>query len=109
MDAANSKKTAKAPGRPFAPGKSGNPSGRPKQTPEQKDALEAIRGLTPKAVETMRQILDSPRAGETAKLRVCEIILERTYGKASASVELNAAITDADFVLKIADVTDEND
>ena len=105
--AANSKKTAKAPGRPFKPGQSGNPSGRPKQTPEQKDALEAIRGLTPRAVEVMREILDSPRSGEVAKLRVCEIILDRAYGKATAQVDLNAAITDADFVLRIVDEEEE--
>ena len=29
----------------FAPGESGNPSGRPKQTPEQADAMEQIKAL----------------------------------------------------------------
>ena len=79
----------------FPKGVSGNPGGRPKQTPEQKDALEAIRGLTPRAVEVMREILDSPRSGEVAKLRVAEIVLDRTYGKATAQVMLTSGSFDA--------------
>lgn len=49
------KKTAGKRGRPFEKGKSGNPSGRPKRTAEEQDALAAIRSLAPAAAETIRQ------------------------------------------------------
>lgn len=73
----------------FQKGESGNPGGRPKQTTEQKDALEKIRSLCPKAVEEMEKILTSPKAGASLKLEVIKMILERTYGKPSQPVEVS--------------------
>lgn len=56
----------------FKPGSSGNPGGRPKHTPEQLDALDAIKSLTPEAVETMARLLrakDTPLGAEGSHCR----------------------------------------
>jgi hypothetical protein len=89
QSAGNSKKTAKPRGKPFAPGQSGNPNGRPKTTPEQKDALQAIRDLAPKAAQELEKILDAEDGSYAVKLKAIDMILERTYGKAEATVNLN--------------------
>ena len=77
-------------GRPFPKGVSGNPSGRAKRTNVQKDALEKIRSLAPKAVETLEVLLVSPYTHPAVKVRICELILERTYGKPEASIKLTS-------------------
>lgn len=93
--AANSERTAKKPrGRPFAPGQSGNPNGRPKTSPEQKSALEAIRDLAPKAAEIMQQMLESADTPAAVKVRIVTEVLDRTYGKALLPVALDDAKAD---------------
>lgn len=77
--AANSGKTAR--GRPFQKGQSGNPSGRPKQTQEQKDALAMIKELAPVAVEWLREVLTSEKTKPEIRLRAIEMVLDRAYGK----------------------------
>lgn len=76
----------------FLPGKSPNPGGRPKQTDEEKDALEEIRKLAPGVAAKMTELLNNPRVPAIAKVRILEIILERTYGKPETAVRLNADI-----------------
>ena len=75
----------------FQPGQSGNPSGRPKKTEEEKEALERIRRLAPDVADYMRSLLDNPRTPAVAKVRILEIILERTYGKPESSIKLTTA------------------
>ncbi len=72
----------------FKKGKSGNPNGRPKLTPAQKDALETIKSLAPKAAEVMGNILDSKTASLYAKIQVITLILNRTYGLPESSVKV---------------------
>jgi hypothetical protein len=62
---------------PFKPGKSGNPDGRPKLPPELKDTL---RGLSPRAVEILTEIMENPESQPAARIRAAEIILNRAYG-----------------------------
>lgn len=74
----------------FLPGKSPNPGGRPKKTDEERDALEKIRDLAPGVADKMAEMLDAPRVPAIAKVRILEIILERTYGKPETAIRLNA-------------------
>ncbi len=76
----------------FLPGKSGNPGGRPRMTVEEKDALEEIRKLANDVPAKMTELLNNPRVPAIAKVRILEIILERTYGKPETAVRLNADI-----------------
>ncbi|MFU0505854.1 DUF5681 domain-containing protein [Pseudaminobacter sp. NGMCC 1.201702] len=70
----------------FAPGQSGNPSGRPK-TPEHVKAM--LDGLTEKAVQALGEALD----GDDLKLKLmaAQEVLNRSLGKphATASLDVN--------------------
>ena len=70
-------------------GKSPNPGGRPKMTDEERDALEEIRKLAPRAAEKMAAMLDDDDVPPVVKVRILEIILERTYGKPEAAVRMS--------------------
>ena len=74
----------------FQPGVSGNPSGRPKRTKEETEAMEEIRKLAPSAVERMAKLLRSGKTPAVVKVRIIEIILDRTYGKAPSSVNISS-------------------
>lgn len=76
----------------FLPGQSPNPGGRPKKTEEEKDALEEIRKLAPGVADKMSEMLNNARVPAIAKVRIIEIILERTYGKPETAIRLNADI-----------------
>ena len=76
----------------FLPGQSPNPGGRKKQTEEEKDALEEIRKLAPGVADHMTKMLNNPKVPAIAKVRILEIILERTYGKPETAIRLNADI-----------------
>ena len=74
----------------FLPGKSPNPGGRPRQTDEERDALQSIRKLAPGVADKMTELLNNPRVPAIAKVRILEIILERTYGKPETAIKLNS-------------------
>lgn len=57
---------------------------------DQKEALEAIKALAPKTADYMKKLLDSSKTPASVKLRVLEIILERTYGKVETAVKLSS-------------------
>lgn len=80
----------------FLPGKSPNPGGRPKQTEEEKDALEEIRKLAPGVADKMAEMLAAPKVPAIAKVRIMEIILERTYGKPETAIRLNGEAQSAE-------------
>ncbi len=88
--AQNSKKIAKGrrgSGKRFVKGQSGNPGGRPKLSPEFKEALD---DLEPVALEVLRLVMErhpsSPEAGQAARY-----ILNRKYGNPPDSLKLTAA------------------
>ena len=72
----------------FKPGQSGNPAGRPKKTKEEEVLLDRLKNLTPMALEQMEKMLKSERVAALAKVRIIEIILERTFGKVESNVKV---------------------
>ena len=70
----------------------GHPPTRNALTAAQREALEEIRALAPKVAERMNNMLDDKTVPAVAKIRIMEIILERTYGKPEATVRLNADV-----------------
>jgi hypothetical protein len=84
--AANSGGTAL--GRPFPPGVSGNPSGRPKQTEEQRRALEILNAATPRAARRLVKLLRS--FDEKVALAASMALLNRVLGKDPIALESEA-------------------
>ena len=76
----------------FLPGSSGNPSGRQKATWEEREALEEIKKLAPGVAGRMTALLDDENTPANVKVRIMEIILERTYGKPEAAIKLKAEV-----------------
>lgn len=81
-------------GRPFQKGTSGNPSGRPKTSPEMKNALELLRSYAPEASKCLVEIMKSKTARSADRVRAAEIIMDRTYGKAPATVNVDMTNND---------------
>ena len=75
----------------FVKGQSGNPSGKKKATQEELDALDEIKKLAPGVAARMTELLNNPRVPAIAKVRILEIILERTYGKPETALKLTTA------------------
>ena len=79
----------------------GNPGGgRPRNTKAQNDALQQLRDLSPNAVDTMRRILADPAESSAIKVKIAEIIRDRTYGKPRQDVDATLSRGE-DFVLEI--------
>jgi hypothetical protein len=88
--AANSEKTAKprGPGKRFQPGKSGNPTGRPKRTEEELDLIAACKDRSPAALAVIESIMLEGE-NERNKLSAAMAIIERGYGKPKETVDTN--------------------
>ena len=69
----------------FQKGKSGNPNGRPPKSKAQHEAEEAIRKLAPDAVQKLSELMNSDN--ESVRLKACQIILDRVYGKPKQAIE----------------------
>ena len=55
------------------------------------DSLDGIRSLTPEVVRQMGDMLSKDKVPPMVKVRIMEIILERTYGKPETSIKLTNA------------------
>lgn len=64
--------------KPWKPGQSGNPNGRPKMTPE---ARQALADLVPKAVRALGRVLESDEAPAAATISAAREVLDRNFGK----------------------------
>ena len=73
-------------GRPFRPGESGNPDGRPKLPTELKLLCQ---GLAPEAIRVAAQLLNDSEQPGNVRLKAAEVILDRGYGKPAQAVEVN--------------------
>jgi hypothetical protein len=74
-------------GRPFAKGRSGNPGGRPKRTPEEAQLIEACREKTPDALAVIQELMDTS-TNDRVRLAAAQFIIERGYGKAPERIAL---------------------
>jgi hypothetical protein len=80
--------------KPFPKGKSGNPNGRPKKLPELDKLLADVLGEEKDGVTAADAILRKLRAmAAQGNIRAAEILLDRAYGKAKQSIDLNADVT----------------
>lgn len=78
----------KAPKSAFKPGKSGNPGGRPKRTPEELDLIAACKAKTPDALDVILSIMSNSDK-DALRLSAAQTIIERGYGKAVQQQDLN--------------------
>ncbi len=74
--------------KPFKPGQSGNPNGRPKM-PE--DIKRAFKEMTPIAIEKLKEIIESPNTKETDRLRAIDIVLDRGLGKPTQELQVETS------------------
>lgn len=80
--AENSKKAPR--GKPFQPGKTGNPGGRPKLPEDVKHVRELARQYTPQAVQALVDTLKD--GGWSAKVAAANVLLDRGWGKAEQPI-----------------------
>lgn len=74
----------------FKPGQSGNPNGRAMLPPE----LRAMcREAAPKAIAVAIKLYDDATQPGNVRLKACEIILDRAYGKAPQAVHADLRAT----------------
>jgi hypothetical protein len=91
----NKQKTMKRqPTNGFKPGRSGNPSGRPKKD---KEAEAILKGRTPDAARKLVELLDS--RDDNIALKAANSILDRVNGKAVSTTDINLAAQDGKSVL----------
>ena len=58
---------------------------------EQMDSLEVIRKMVPDVVSQIERMMHDDRTPAMVKVRLMEMVLERTYGRPEASVKLTTA------------------
>ena len=79
----------------FRPGRSGNPTGRPKRpaTIEARrifaDVADAARECTQDAIDTLFAIMKDPKAPAAARISAATALLDRGYGRPPQGIELS--------------------
>ena len=58
---------------------------------EQMDSLEEIRKMVPDVVNQIERMMHDDRTPAMVKVRLMEMVLERTFGRPEASVKLTTA------------------
>jgi len=80
-------KKKRGAGKPFQPGQSGNPSGRPK-IPE--DVKQAFKEASMDACNTLISIANDKTAKDADRVRAAEAILDRAWGKPTQALDVEA-------------------
>ena len=88
----------------FLPGTSGNPSGRPKRSEVEEEVLSQIYQLAPTAASVIKSLMTDRNTPPAIRLKCCEIVLDRTCGKALDAVSLEKY--DDDLHISIYDILD---
>jgi hypothetical protein len=80
-------------------GQSGNISGRPRRPAAVEacktiaDVKAAAREMTPKALATLEQVMDDPKAPPAARVGAATAVLDRGWGRPTQSIEGQVGIT----------------
>ncbi len=92
--------------KPFAPGQSGNPGGRPR-IPDDVKAL--ARSFTREAIMTAAEIMRNAEETGTARMSAVNTILDRGWGKAPQHIttENLGSLSDDDLRAELAAIADE--
>jgi hypothetical protein len=87
--------------KPFAPGQSGNPGGRPR-LPD--DVKQLARGYTREAILTAAEIMQNPEETGTTRMTAVNTLLDRGWGKPSQhlTVDTFGDLSDADLRAELA-------
>lgn len=72
----------------FAPGKSGNPNGRPKVD---KQVQKALKAATLDAAQTLIELMNDEDQPGKVRLQAATTILDRVYGKPGQHVDVDGA------------------
>ncbi len=83
---ANTPKKRKAPKSAFQPGKSGNPTGRPKLPDDIKHVRELAREHTADALDALVDVVKT--GSGPARVSAAQALLDRGWGKAEATVTM---------------------
>ncbi len=65
-----------------------NPGGRPRDTPEMKQAKAASKAATPDMVRILVEIASDPEAPPAARVLAADKVLDRAFGKPAQAVAL---------------------
>lgn len=101
----NGSGSKKANATSFKPGQSGNPSGRPKMKDAEKEALEQIKKLAPRAVEVLAQMLDDESIAPAYRIKAAEIVLDRVVCKAETMMRMQID-KESEIVVNLVGVED---
>ena len=91
--------------KPFKKGESGNPNGRPKKIPEIDALLADVLGEEKDGIEAAKAVLMALRnKAIKGDVRAIEVLLDRAYGKAKASIDHTTKGESIKQIFKIGDI-----